>query len=72
MTINDTHPRDLIEHRLKQHRANRNKLKSDIKDAIDSVSGAVTATRNIIDELAIKKLLAADDISELCEMAKDL
>jgi hypothetical protein len=72
MTINDMHPVQLIEHRLRQDRANRNKLKSDIKDAIDSVSAAVSATRNILDELEMKKLVAADDISEFNEMAKDL
>jgi hypothetical protein len=72
MTINDMHPIQLIEHRLRQDRANRNKLKSDIKDAIDSVSVAVSATRSILDELEMKKLVAADDISEFNEMAKDL
>jgi hypothetical protein len=72
MTINDMHPTELIEHRLRQARADRNKLKSDVKDAIDSVSATVSATRNILDELEMKKLVAADDISELNEMAKDL
>jgi hypothetical protein len=72
MTINDMHPTELIEHRLRQDRADRNKVKSDLKDAFDSVSVAVSATRNILDELEMKRLLAADDISEFNEMAKDL
>jgi hypothetical protein len=71
MTINDMHPTELIEHRLRQARADRNKLKSDVKDAIDSVSATVSATRNILDELEMKKLVAADDISEFEEMGKD-
>jgi hypothetical protein len=72
MTINDMHPTELIEHRLRQDRADRNKVKSDLKDAFDSVSVVVSATRNILDELEMKRLLAADDISEFNEMAKDL
>jgi hypothetical protein len=72
MTINDMHPTELIEHRLRQARADRNKVKSDLKDAFDSVAVAVSATRNILDELEMKRLLAADDISEFEEMGKDL
>jgi hypothetical protein len=72
MTINDMHPTELIEHRLRQDRADRNKVKSDLKDIIDSASVAVAETRNILDELEMKRLLAADDISEFNEMAKDL
>jgi signal transduction histidine kinase len=71
MTINDMHPTELIEHRLRQARADRNKVKSDLKDIIDSASVAVAETRNILDELEMKRLLAADDISEFEEMGKD-
>ena len=72
MTINDMHPTELIEHRLRQARADRNKIKSDLKDAIDDVSDTVKATRNILDDLEMKRLLAADDISEYNQMIKDL
>jgi hypothetical protein len=71
MTINDMHPTELIEHRLRQARADRNKVKSDLKDIIDSASVAVAETRNILDELEMKRLLAANDISEFEVMGKD-
>jgi hypothetical protein len=71
MTINDMHPTELIEHRLRQARADRNKVKSDLKDAFDSVAVTVSATRNILDDLEMKRLLESNDISELEEMGKD-
>jgi hypothetical protein len=72
MTINDTHPRDLIEHRLKQHRAEINKIASDAKDVLDGFLCTYEHSNSRRDDFAMRKLLAADDISELCEMAKDL
>ena len=82
MTINDMHPVALIEHRLRQERADRNKAASDLKDNNDEISFpnskkdsshgiAAHANRNRRDTLELRKLLAADDISELEELGKD-
>ena len=83
MTINDMHPTDLIEHRRKQELANRNKIISDAKNDTDELTfagsisdaaqGAAAQKRRArIDALEMKRLLNADDVSELKEMMKDL
>ena len=83
MTINDMHPTDLIEHRRKQAIANRNKIISDAKNDTDELtfSGSISdkaqgeaaqKRRARIDALEMKRLLTADDTSELKEMMKDL
>jgi hypothetical protein len=38
MTINDMHPTELVEHRLRQDKANRNKIASDAKSKTDKLS----------------------------------
>lgn len=83
MTINDMHPTELIEHRLKQARATRNKTISDAKNDTDDLTfvgsisdkaqgEAAQKRRARIDALEMKRLLTADDVSELAAMMKDL
>ena len=83
MTVNDIHPTDLIEHRRKQAIDNRNKIISDAKNYTDELtfSGSISdkaqgeaaqKRRARINALEMKRLLSADDTSELKEMMKDL
>tara|TARA_R110002096_G_scaffold116092_3_gene251655 strand:- start:425 stop:676 length:252 start_codon:yes stop_codon:yes gene_type:complete len=83
MTVNDIHPSDLVEHRLRQERADRNKRVSDLKNNTDKLTfpnaiedaaqGAAAQKRRArIDALEMKRLLTADDVSELKAMMKDL
>lgn len=83
MTINDMHPTDLIVHRRKQAIANRNKIISDIKNDTDDLTFAGSISdkaqgeaaqkrRARLDALEIKRLLTADDTSELIQMMKDI
>lgn len=83
MTINDMHPTELIEHRLRQAKATRNKISSDIKNDTDNLTFANSVSdkangeaaqkrRARLDELTMKRLLTADDTSELAEMMRDL
>ena len=83
MTVNDIHPSDLVEHRLRQERADRNKRVSDLKNNTDELTFAGSISdkaqgeaahkrRARIDALEMKRLLTADDVSELKAMMKDL
>jgi hypothetical protein len=83
MTINDMHPTELIEHRLRQQTATRNKTTSDLKNDTDnhtftnskkdsSHGIAAHANRNRRDDLEIKRMLESDDTSELELMMRDL
>ena len=83
MTVNDIHPSDLVEHRLRQERADRNKRVSDLKNNTDKLTfpnaledaaqgTAAQKRRARIDALEMKRPLTADDVSELKAMIKDL
>ena len=83
MTINDMHPSELVEHRYRQAVANRNKIASDIKNNTDDLTfansisdkekgDAAQKRRARIDAIEMKRLLTADDTSELEAMMKDL
>tara|TARA_R110000737_G_scaffold353117_1_gene402434 strand:+ start:12401 stop:12655 length:255 start_codon:yes stop_codon:yes gene_type:complete len=82
MTINDMHPMQLIEHRIKMERADRNKISSDIKNDTDEFSFpntkkdsshgmAARKNRNKRDDLAMQRLIESNNVSELEQMAKD-
>mgnify|MGYP003669425599 CR=1 FL=1 len=79
MTINGIHPSELVEHRLRQERADRNKRVSDLKNNTEKLTlsdkqqGEIAQkNRARIDALEMKRLLTADDVSELTQMIKDL
>tara|TARA_R110001606_G_scaffold385158_1_gene548553 strand:- start:41404 stop:41655 length:252 start_codon:yes stop_codon:yes gene_type:complete len=83
MTINGIHPSELVEHRLRQERADRNKRVSDLKNNTEKLTFAnalsdkqqgeiAQKNRARIDALEMKRLLTADDVSELTQMIKDL
>ena len=82
MTINDMSPYELVEHRMRQERADRNKINSDLKNDTDDFSFpntkkdsshgmAAHANRNRRDDLALQRLIESNDLSELEEMGKD-
>ena len=82
MTINNMSPYELIEHRIRQERADRNKINSDIRNDTDEISFpntkkdsshgiAAHANRNRREELALQRLVESNDLSELEEMGKD-
>jgi hypothetical protein len=83
MTINDMSRYEIVEHRLRQERADRNKISSDLKNNTDDASFpntkkdsshgmAAHANRNRRDELEMQRLIESNDISDLNDMAEDL
>ena len=83
MTINDMSRYEIVEHRLRQERADRNKISSDLKNNTDDASFpnskaesshgmAAHANRNRRDEMEMQRLIESNDTSELEEMGKDL
>ena len=75
-------PYELIEHRIRMERADRNKINSDLKNDTDDFSFpntkkdsthgiAAHANRNRRDELELKKLIESNGYTWIEELGKD-